>query len=426
MEKTIKLLPWLLFGVTAAALVVITSNQNIGTDKLSEWVKSPIVIALVVSAFVFLTVDRLKDMTSRISKIEDRTSGFWNDAIKEIQTVASNHAKATIQESIQTVEEKAKSVHAEIQENINNNPWLMSVNPSDLVLTVKHLQPVHVKAAKMLENNKDGKNTEIVRKWVIDTINDPEVKGTANDYHNLGVLASRDLDDKLLSIQICEKYLERHSTPNPDVLSDLLQDLTDIEDFERAEFIANKIASELDRGNKHFSKRWRPWVFLSDFYAAIGDGEKGIKILEDAKKCVLDSVSKAHIYSNIASSHESIGDNESAKKAYHECLNIFPSHTPATLQLARLYVNEGCLEEATQVVELGMRYYGHDRRFTPHYPRLKELHTRLSNDDESEDDETSLIDGVNIVLTVAKDNLGSDDFQNLVSAVKIKLDELKS
>lgn len=346
MEKVIKLLPWLLFVVTASALVVIISNQGIGPDQLSKWLNNPVVIAIFVSVFVFLTVDRLKDLALRISRVEDKTSSFWNDAIREIQSVASTHAKETIYESIKDIDEIAEVIRNEMQDIIRNNPWFSTINPNELVLAVKHLEPVCTKALEMLEKSENGKNTEIVRRWIIDILNDSEVKGTANDYHNLGVLASRDLNDKLLAIQIYERYLERHDRPNPDVLSDLLQDLTGIEEFERADAVAVMLYHELMNGNKIFTNRWRPWVFLSDYYRTIGDSEKALNVLLEAKKHLVEASGKAHLYRNIASYYEAVGDTEAAERGYLDCLKMFPSHTPASLQLSRLYVSSGRLEDA--------------------------------------------------------------------------------
>ncbi len=428
MEKIIRLLPWMLLCVSSTLIVIIVSNQNIGLNQLSAWIKNPLIIALVVSSFVFLTVDRLKDMTSRIGKIEDRTSSFWNDAIKEIQAVASNHAKITVQNLTKEVEEKINEIHLEIEKTISDNPWLSSINPEELVLSTNHLQPIHRKAAKMLDNDKEGKNTEIVRKWILDTIKNPKVTGTANDYHNLGVMASRDLDDKLLSIEICESYLEKNNVanPNPDILSDLLQDLTDVENFERAKQIADKILMELENKNTYFTYRWRPWVFLSDYYYAIGNNKQALNILIEAKKHVVTDYNKAHVLTNLASCYKNLGDNNTAIQIYKETIEQFPSHTPCTLLLAKTYVNSDKFEDALTVIKQGLKFVGQDTRFNSYYANLIKLNSDLQKNGGMDDKKEAFTDAANIILTLVKDEVSEEKFESILTKVKSKMKDIYS
>jgi tetratricopeptide (TPR) repeat protein len=425
MEKSIKLLPWVLFVGAASLIVVIASNQDIGMEKLIEWGRSPILIALVVSSFVFLTVDRIKDMTGRIGKIEERTSGFWNEAIKEIQTVASNHAKATVQELIKEVEDRTNDVNGEVQKTLDDNPWLSSINPNELVLYTKNLQPVQRKASKMLRADKSGENTEIVRKWVMDLIKDPEIRGTANDYHNLGVLASRDLDDKLLSIEICEAYLGGHTEPNADVLSDMLQDLTDCEEYKRAGEIADQLLPELTGCNPLFVRRWRPWAFLSEYYRAVGEHAKALDVLEEAKKHVVDTDGAPHILSSLASCHEGSGNIDAATSQLVECLDKYPAYTPATLGLANRHIGKGELEAAKSVVENGLKFRGYNPHFDLHYNRLDSIHMKLvQNENPGDDPKDTLLTAANIVLGVAKEEIPNEAFEKLAQKVIAYLQQL--
>ena len=418
MKKNEKQFSWSPFILVAVALVIIAIILFINNYVPFKSINHPLLVGIGVAGFFYLTIDRLREMASRITEMEERTSRIWAEMTKEVQVIAKNQARESIQDLSAEVQGKVDKAEEKIKGILDKNEWLSLISPKDVNLSIKHLQPMHAKVSKMLRRNED--NADAVRQWIIQMIDDPDVEGTANDYHNLGVVASRDLDDKLLSIKILEKHIQKHSeTPDPDILSSLLQDLTDIEDYRGAKDIADRIEGELDKGNKHFLKKWRPWVFLSDFYNDTGESEKAIELLNKAKDHVVAINDRAHILDNIAFSYATNGEIDMAKNAYLECLQAYPSHTPASLRLAKLYIYEGNFDDAKKIIESGMRFFGYTERFSEHDRILKKLSDKLLGSNKN----NSLTDGINLVLSIVKNKLDDDEFENLVDAVKSNLAE---
>jgi len=424
MDKFFRLFPWVLLALTATCLVIISTNQQIAPETIEKIIKNPLIIAMIVSAFVFLTVDRLKDMNARISMTENRTTTFWQDAIKEIQNVSSTQAKLTVKEMQESLLETINSHSTKVDELLKNNPWLTDVMPDELALNTKNLEPIHHRAAEILKNDTDGKKTELIRNWISSVIEDPEVTGKPNDYHNIGVMASNDLRDDLLALKIYKKYLEKAGeNPNFDVISDALQIATQASLAEDCENISKFIRKKIAEEDFNYTNAWRPWVFLSDYYASLGNYKKSIRLLEEAILKIKSPQNRPHAMRNLAELYADSGEIEMADKYSKELVQSYPAYIPGGLTYVRFLWGIGRRDEATQICESFLRNGNLNPQFEIHYERLLEYKNKMERDNAEASSQDHFQTGISFVLSVADDLFEEEMVKSLIAEIKNKLQE---
>jgi len=264
MESKHRWLFWVIFSIVSLSLVIGLFLYARSGQVTLDVLKKQIIVAVLAAAFLFLTLDRLKEMNGRIERMESRVATFWQEVFKEIDDLASNQVKT----ALNALQEKARSEFKVLNESIkkltSQNKWLQEVDPNDLALYSKHLEPIFASAESLLRGGK----RDIARKLINEALDDPEVKGTPNDYHNIGVLAANSLNDDLLAMRVYEIYLEKVEEPNADVLADALQVCTRSENWHKANEYAETIQKYLGSNDPRFIRKWRPWVFLADYYLA--------------------------------------------------------------------------------------------------------------------------------------------------------------
>jgi len=340
-------LPWLvlaivgLFIVLEAFLYVSSGSMDI------TMLRNPLVVALLVAYFLFLTLDRLREMNSRIDTISSSVASFWQQAFREVRAVARGEVETAIGKMQASATESFESLNARFESLVAENPWLRQADPNELALYSKHLEPVVASARALVRKGE----VDTARRMVTQLINDPDVEGTPNDFHNVAVLAASKLNDDLLATQIHEIYLKRSEDPNPDVLADALEVYTRAENYGRARASAETIRQHLDDKDSKFTTRWRPWVFLAQYYLAVGRGHEAIEILRTGMDLVSDPRQRPDVIRNLGNVLQKLGKLDEAEAAFKMCLSEYPSHVPASLQLADLYWAKGDTAAAIDVLE---------------------------------------------------------------------------
>jgi len=211
-------LRWLAVVATALVIVVIAFLYSRSGSAILSTLQSPLVAAVAVASFLYLTLDRLREMTSRIDRIEGIVSSFWQEVFREIRGAASAEIKATIGEMQASTERSIGKLDERVNSIVSENKWLQHADPNELALYSKHLEPVYA-SAKLLARKGE---VDTARRMITETINDPELQGTAKDFHNAAVFAAQELNDDLLAMQIHEIYFNSTEDPNPDVLAEVV------------------------------------------------------------------------------------------------------------------------------------------------------------------------------------------------------------
>ena len=418
MENRIKILPWVLLGIVSAALIIILANQDASTADALTWLKNPVLVGIIVATFAYLTIGRLKNMDERIAKVEERSVSFWQSAIKEVQEVSSGHAKNTINNLKVDLESEVHSYYGKIENLVSENPWLKNIHPEDISHGIKHLEPIHSKISAVLKS--EPEKSEWVRVWLSNLIEDQGVVGAPNDYHNLGVVAARDLDDKLLAMKIYMKYLDGREDPNADVLSDALQIATQTEDWNTGEELAVELREKLYGEDFRFTNRWRPWVFLADYLIAKGLNSEAIVLLERAKIAIKSPGERAHAIRNLASSYVDLDEKEKASDTYDELMNEYPDHIPGVLSYVRFLMSENEMNKALEICEASVERGNINPEFDPHFEMLTQYKERLQGND-SDNPEDHFKRGIQLVLAVASEELDEEAFLSLTNSVKDSL-----
>ncbi len=366
----------LLGAIGLASIVLLSLKGIIKWDLLAN----PLIVALVAAIFVYLTLDRLREINARIDALDDRSVELWQSVLKEIEDVASRQAEAKISQMQTGLQATVDKLNAEVEALLKENPWLREASPNDLALRTKHLEPLLVSLRSMIRKLE----FDTARKMAIHALDDPETQGTANDYHNLGVVLARDLDDNLLALRAYETYSKRVTEPNADVLADALSIYTRTEEYDRGKSLADTIASRLEARDPAFSERWRPWVFLSDFYVGTGDVQRALLLLQKGLESVHNPDDRPHVLRNLADMHLKQGDRAKARQVLLQCIEEFPSYLSAPLSLAELDWLEGnedsALKTLDSIVSRGNIDRTYDRVFATAHAYLARLHLAKGDD----------------------------------------------
>lgn len=326
--------------ILVAGIVLVYFVASQGGEQASLF-GGPIAAAFVGALIIYLTLDRVREMNARLAHIEDRSAELWQSVGKEIREVATSEAKTTISQMQATLRHDIEQLSSVVNQTLTDNPWLTS-DPAEVIMATKHLEPIIATVRTLLA----GGNKHGALAVVIQALNDPEVKGTPNDFHNLGVLAARDLDDDLLAATIYDRYLGSVDAPDADVLADALQVHTRSRTTQKADAIAERLTTALHEGDRAFANRWRPWVFLADYQKERGEPETALATLNEGLDAVKDPGERAHVLTNIAEHQEALGRTADAERTLRECLDSFPVHAPAAIRLAFLMWRAGRSSEA--------------------------------------------------------------------------------
>ena len=303
---------------------------------------APIIVAL----FGYLIIDRLREMGTRIERVDERTSATWISISREIQETASRQAESTLRRMQDDLETNVSRLQARLQETLEANRWMAETNPERVAIRTKHLEPVLDTVRALVRADQKERATGLV----IQALNDPEMRGTPNDYHNLGVTVSVDLSDDLLAAQVYERALSIDGGRDPDVVADALNIYTKA-DRGRAKEVAHEMEETLARGDVTFTMRWRPWVFLSDYYLADGDVGKAREVLLEGLNAVRDITQRPHLYQNLGDLEMAAGDTTKSEEYLRTCLQESPMFFPAITVLARLLWRTGRVAEARSMLE---------------------------------------------------------------------------
>jgi tetratricopeptide (TPR) repeat protein len=326
-------------------LVLVASLVFASPDFVSK-LDTPILAAALGAVFVYLTLDRLREMTDRIAHMEDRSAELWQRVAQEVQDVASRQVK----ETLTAMSETAEGLTSRVARLVEDNPWLGDQKDIDWILATKHLEPVHKAAADMIA---DGSRAQALR-LIMAAVADPEMVGTPTDYHNLGVTADRDLDDGLLAVEIYRRYLEKDkapdATPDPNLVADALDIYTRAENMEAAANLAQSLQSALDVNNPRYTRSWRPVVYLAAYYAAAARRSDSLHVLEQGLSDAVDPKDRGHIAVRLADAYADEGRYREAALLLDAQLKLFPGHAPVAMSRAKLYWIEGKMVDAETVL----------------------------------------------------------------------------
>lgn len=112
-------------------------------------------------------------------------------------------------------------------------------------------------------------------------VNDPDIIGDANDYHNLAVVMSREADDYLAAYQVAEKGLVQFPY-NTDLLADAIYYGSNAKKYDNCKVHATTL-----NGLPRSTWTWRAFSFLIDYYKNRSDWENDTERIVKGLKAAL-------------------------------------------------------------------------------------------------------------------------------------------
>lgn len=350
-----------------------------------------IVLATGIGILFYL---QLSSLANRVNEFEKRHADSISAGIDQINKYSAELTK-TVEARIDAADERWSGglgqVEARIRLFLAENSWVEDLNPSDMLLGVKSLEPGYYRAFDLIRQGK----TDQVRAWLYGILKEDEntgqvpLEGTPQGFLRASELASTLLGDENLALRLHEFYFSNGGRPRfpffhrvrrfvPGILVGrrrfyhaalvsrhivLLCRMGHLEDAAYYLEMLEPRSSFLARTFGPFvhGKDWRAYTARAEFLASHKKYEAALAVIDKAAAATSFPEEKAYLgLARIDIERRAGGDVINAIGHMRVLLEAFPFNLYVYRQLALLLTITTDKEHALEIVDRGIAFGAYD------------------------------------------------------------------